>query len=281
MNEITGASSTSWYAPLTTNPIVADHLAAKPRLLRRAGITVSASALLTLIPALLGWVMDWRLVSTAALVLSALAWAILLIALPITSAARVTRSLFEIAEGEAILPPLPGEVIARGFIWRTILQSPLLVALALGCLPALLVSLFRVDLTHFATWQSAALTLGSAADPASTALLLPGAGIPTFRLILRTLSLGTLLPLLAYLGAAMGVLSACFRPEPGRAMLIALTASLLIAFSLIAAWQSFSLLPSFAGWAEGLRLLLFVFFYACLMVLIAGIRRVIARQLGG
>lgn len=269
-----------WLNRFHANPLFAEVADSRPYAVRRLFIAFLTLLAFSFSLSLLSWLFHWRLISTVMLVLSLLAAAIPLISLPLLGARRVTRTLSDVADGEITLPAIPAYEIARGFSWRTFFHARWSLCLALALFPALLLHLFRLDLANFTIWQASALNLGSAADPARTALLLPGGGIPYGRLILRMLSLAALLPMLAYFAAVTGTLSAFFRPEAGRAMLIALLFSLSLSLALLAGWQDFSLLPSFAGWAEGLRLLLYLFFLLCLWGLIALFNRVIARQLG-
>ncbi|HLV43670.1 MAG TPA: hypothetical protein VKY39_01835 [Aggregatilineales bacterium] len=217
-------------------------------------------AALLMVLAIAGWVLAESFAGRALGALLTLASLGVMVVLP----AAVAPLAAWVASSQAAMvrrdPSLLNDIPPAEFAWGLTLSAlwrlrwPLVAALALT--PAFVVGVLRLDVVSFTAWSESAETLAGATAASRAVWLLPGGGVPVFRLGMRALSAGLLvwtgLPLLATLGVLAGLLL----PEPVLSLLAALLGGTAVAAAVVIAWHYLSLMPFLFGPGEAIRLAL-------------------------
>jgi hypothetical protein len=219
---------------------------------RFAPIGAGALALISI----LTWVINWRAVGAALVGLSFGVILTLTLVTPAVGARRVARQMGVPGQDPRQLTDLAAEDVAWGLALAALWQLRWLVVLALVVTPVLVIGVLRLELSDFATWRASTEALGGAGVADPSARLLPGGGIPFFRLAVRALSAGLLpwamLPLLS----TLGVMVALSVYEPSLSLLAALLVGAIGTAVVALIWNMIASTPLLAGPLEVVRVIL-------------------------
>jgi hypothetical protein len=126
----------------------------------------------------------------------------------------------------------------------------------LALTPALVISLMRLDAATFSAYRDTVLALGSAAPPEEVSLLLPGGGIPYFRLFIREISAGLLPWVVLPAAGALGLTGALLLDDVTFGQMAGLIGTVVVVIVSGGVWSWLSLTPIFGGLLEIVRLVL-------------------------
>lgn len=241
-----------------SNPLLAHARRAQRFDLALAARLLLGGSALALLLTLLGWLLTLRPLGALMTFLS-LGASLLLLSLAALGACFHVLTLMRDPATDPrglrdIRPPALRWGLALAWLWR--LRWLVLAALLL--VPALTLSLLRLDLLDFAIWRESALTLGSATAAGRARFLLPGGGIPYLRLALRALSGALLAWSLLPLFTLLGVSAALVFSDSAISPLSSLLAASAAAMAALLAWNSLSLTPALQQGLEALRALLLI-----------------------
>lgn len=264
---VAGPTARRWW----NNPLLHHARRVKPLPLGLLRVLVPWLAVLLALAAVATWVLADQFIGAARAAGAALVGLSLGTALlPVAGAAPIAAGIAarQAARLDADLVADTGaDVFAWGLALSALWRLRWLIVAGLMLSPALAVSLLRLDVLSFTAWHDSALALSGATTASRSAWLLPGGGIPFFRLALRALT-GALLPWAGLpLMAALGVLIGLRLPDPALGPLIAFPASFAAGVAVVLGWHYLTLMPHLYGPGEVIRaalvgLLLFVLWQA-------------------
>lgn len=258
----TAASSWLW-----NNALFVHARRLHPMPVQQVGIAAAVIGLVCVLAAVAAWILDWRLGAAGLAGISFIG--VLLPALLIV-VASVQHVAAQIRDGKLLntaMSDLSADAVVVGLALAAMWRIRWLLVVSMALMPTFIVSLLRLEIAGYSTWQASAEMLGVATAAGQASRLLPDGRIPYLRLIIRATSGGVLawviLPLLAVTGVAI-VLAL---RDPNLSALVALLTHLGLGSLVFAVWSVLARTPMLGGGLEVLRLALIIAAFGGLIAL--------------
>jgi hypothetical protein len=262
----TAASSWLWNNALFVH---ARRLHSMP--IRQVGIAAAAFGLICVVATIMAWVLNCRLGAAGLAGISFIGVSLPVLLIVFASVQHVAAQMRDGKLLTTAMRDLPPDAVITGLALAAMWRIRWLLVVSLALMPTFIVSLLRLEIAGYSTWQASAEMLGVATAAGQASRLLPDGRIPYLRLIIRAISGGFLAWAILPLLAVMGVAIVLALREPSLSALVALLSQLGLGGLAFAIWSNLARTPVFGGGLEILRVVL-------IAVLLGGLV-ILARQL--